>query len=275
MTKDEFEKLQKVQIEIMDEIHEICLKNDITYYIIGGTALGAKRHGGFIPWDFDIDIAMPRPDYDSFKKICQEQLNERYYYKDYLNTKRFTRPHALICIKNTFLSTSTSKYNQKEENFGVYLDVFPLDKSPNNIKEQQKHAKIIEKLKKMKALKLAHIYNKSLYFKNFIKKTVSFLMFWTSVDKINKKMDIEMRRYNNNNTSYLCSMASHYSYKKQCMNASIYGKPILVQFGNKQYYAPAKLDEYLTIIYGDYMKLPSIEEQKKSLSAFEKVIFDK
>lgn len=273
MDKEELRKLQIAQMEIMDEIHRICEKNNIQYYMIGGTALGAVRHNGFIPWDLDIDIAMRRNDYDRFKEVCKTDLDSRFKYCDYTNTHNIRGFHALVCINNTVLTLKNDKYNTRE-NKEIYLDILPLDNAPLNKNQQQKQAKKISNLKKLKQYKNGVNYSNN-YIKKVAKKIISMAIFWTSVDKINKKADIVMRMYNKEESGYICSMASHYSYTKQCMQKEIYGIPQLVAFEDRQYYAPEKLDEYLKIIFNDYMKLPSKEEQEYSLSVFESVVFDK
>ena len=75
MIQEELKKLQDTQLKMMDLIHDFCVKNDIKYYMIGGTLLGAVRHKGFIPWDLDIDIAMMREDYNKFKKLLNYYFN--------------------------------------------------------------------------------------------------------------------------------------------------------------------------------------------------------
>lgn len=274
MTHDEFKKLQQTQLEIMDEIHRICTENGIVYYMIGGTALGAVRHGGFIPWDLDIDIAMKRADYDLFKKICTTQLNERFMYRDYTNTSNYDHPHALVCIKNTVLISKFDVFNPEQENLGIYLDIFPLDNAPDDAALQQKQKHCILNISKTKRFKVGRCYHAG-RLKRLAKKTVSTLMFWTSVDALNAKLDACMRQYNSQPTGYLCSMASHYSYEKQCMPEEIYGEPQLIAFEGRAYYAPAQLDDYLKRIFKDYMKLPPEEERQANLDVFKKVVFDK
>ena len=274
MDNNEFKKLQQTQLEIMDEVHRICVENSIEYYIIGGTALGAVRHGGFIPWDLDIDIAMRRNDYDRFKEVCAEKLNSRFCYRDYTNTKDFTHPHALVCINNTVLVNKFDKFNPKYENLGIYLDIFPLDEAPAKPQKQEKQKKKILQIKNKKRCKVAFSYGDGKC-KDIVKQIISKSMFWTSIDKINAEMDACMRRYNGEKTGLLCSMASHYSYNKQCMSEDVYGKPQLVAFEGREYYAPAQLDTYLKLIYKDYMKLPPVEAQRANLDVFEKVVFDR
>lgn len=274
MEQKQLKKVQESQLEIMDEIHRICLENDITYYIIAGTALGSVRHKGFIPWDLDIDIALPRNDYDKMKKICKEKMNSKFIYRDHLNTTNFIPPHALICIKNTTLVNRFDKFNPDIKNLGIYLDVFPLDNAPDNPLLREEQEKKLKRLKKIKNYKLALSHDSSKV-KKIIKKLIRFTLFWISVEKINTKMDNIMRKYNDQNTTHVCSMASGYSYTKQCILKQVYGKPTEVIFENRKYFAPEKIHEYLLKIYGDYMKLPSIEEQKANLDIFEEVFFDK
>ena len=100
-------------------------------------------------------------------------------------------------------------------------------------------------------------------------------LFYISIDRLNLQFDKEMHRYDNVDTKFLCSMASHYSYERQCMPKEVYGTPQLVKFENRMYFAPEQLDEYLKRIYKDYMKLPPENERQFNLEYFETVVFDK
>lgn len=274
MNMEDFKKLQCVQMEIMDEVHRVCCENGIAYYIIGGTALGAVRHGGFIPWDMDIDIAMPRADYERFAEVCKTALSSRYIYRDYKNTPKFMHPHALVCVRNTSLFTKFDRLNPKEEDLGIFLDIFPLDVAPKDEKNRQEHIRTIDRVKRRKYLRRGYLYRPG-FIQWIYKKTMATLMCFYSIDKLNADFDKVCRRYEGTDSGLWCSMSSHYSYSKQCMPASVYGTPQLVEFEGRQYYAPEQLDEYLTRIFKDYMTLPPEKERQANLGYFAEVVFDK
>lgn len=274
MNMDEFKKLQSVQLEIMDEVHRVCCEHQITYYIIGGTALGAVRHGGFIPWDLDIDIAMPRADYERFAQVAPTALTSRYIYRDYKNTPKFMHPHALVCVKNTKLSTRFGYLNPQEEDLGIFLDVFPLDEAPADEALQKEHSEKIMKIKRLKYLRRGLVYRKG-FLQKVLKRARSAMLFYYSIDRINADFEKVCRKYEGSNSGYWCSMASQYRYSKQCMPQEVYGNPQLVEFAGRQYYAPEKLDDYLTRIYGNYMELPPEKERRANLGYFDKVVFDR
>lgn len=273
MTQQDLDKVKLIQMEIMDCIHRICVNNGLTYYMIGGTLLGAVRHKGFIPWDVDIDIAMPRADYDQLRKLCVEQtlLDDKYYYCDYLTRKNYPRPHAIICDKNTRIFMKHDALNHYTEQTGVYIDIFPLDNAPDDEKLREKQTKRLMNLRLFKAYRMPYSYS---YKKHiiFAHRCVSVaLSLVSSVYAVNKRQQKEMCRYNGEQTKCLCSMASQYAYKKQCMPREIYGTPVLLPFERKEYYAPEGYVEYLTRLYGNYMELPPVEKRQSNLEIYSKV----
>ena len=274
MNQKEFEWLHQAQMEIMDEIHRICKLEGITYYLIAGSAIGALRHKGFIPWDIDIDCAMPRSEYERFKDACMRDLNPRFRYYDLFSVKNYSKPHAIVSISGTKLYRSYDQYNPKEFQPGIYVDVFPLDSAPDTEEERAKHAEAITKIKRKIYIKRHYNYSPSPV-KRLGKWIKSLRYFYVSSDRLFSELDNEMRRYEKDKTNYLCSMAGRHPYENESSPAAYFGTPVLAKFENREYFIPHDADKYLRKMYGDYMKLPPESEQKANLNNFEKVVFDK
>lgn len=267
MTQEELKNLGLIQLDIMDEVHRICEKNNITYYMIGGTLLGSVRHKGMIPWDVDIDIAMPREAYERFCQIAPIQLESQYSYVDYNTFPNYMRPHALVVRNDTRIHMKYDHLNPHMYDLGVYVDIFPLDNAPDDEKKRQKQAKKLVRIRKFKDLRIPYSYSRK-KIRRYVRYGISFLLSWMPIRKINAYQQKVMKQYNGQKTACICSMASHYSYAKQCMPREIYGTPVLLEFEGRQYYAPAQHIEYLQRLFGDYMQLPPEEKRQANLEVF-------
>lgn len=274
MTDNELLKLQEEQKNIMDAIHKFCVENEITYYMIGGTLLGAVRHGGFIPWDLDIDIAMPRNDYERFISSFKDE-NGKYECNSYHSYEGYVRPHIEVHDKTTHIVSCYDKYNKEAMYRGIFVDIFPLDNVPSEMSAREAQEKLISKYKKMLYYKKVYFYKREGLLKRLGKNIISLSMVAFSRYELCRRLDTAMRKYEKDPSSgYICSMASHYSYKKQTMPREYYGEPVLMKFDDRSYFAPAKSHEYLTQLYGDYMTPPTKQQQIAQVAEFDTIIFD-
>ena len=263
MTPEKFRALQLVQASIMDDIHRVCVKNNLKYYMIGGTALGAVRHKGFIPWDVDIDIAMPREDYEKFIEIANKELDPRLECQTYKNQKHFTSPHILIVLKNSSITFQTDLLNGESMRSGIYVDILPLDQVPIDAKLRKKHARDLAIISKIKYYKDSRIYSTNGLLSKFCKKLIRLGLSCLSDYRLNSIQQEIAQKYNKlPDTGEICSTLSHYKYEKLCMPKSIWGTPKLYDFEGRQYYGQEDINAYLTRLFGDYMKLPSKEVQE-------------
>lgn len=272
MTQGELRKIGVIQLDILDEVHRICEKNGIRYYMIAGTLLGAVRHKGFIPWDVDIDIAMPRAEYERFAEIARVELKEHYSYVDHNTFGNYMRPHALVVRNDTVIHLKYDGLNPKMYDLGVYIDIFPLDNAPDEEHRREHHARKLKRICWLKDHRILYCYSYKAW-RRYIHYTISFLLSWIPLRKLNQYQQKQMQKYRHEETKCICSMASQYAYAKQCMPWEIYGTPVLLEFEGRQYYAPEQYKQYLTRLYGDYMQLPPAEKRQANLEVFTSVDF--
>ena len=125
-----------VQLDILQEIAMICNKHDIKYFAIGGTLLGAVRHKGYIPWDDDLDIAMYREDYNKFCKIAPKELHNPFFFQTEDTDPGYLLRHAKVRNSNTTAILSIQKDKKYKFNQGIFVDIFPLDRIPDDLEER-------------------------------------------------------------------------------------------------------------------------------------------
>ena len=144
---DDLNKLHKVQIEILEEIIRVCDKFSIKWFAAYGTLIGAIRHSGYIPWDDDIDIGMPREDYDKFLRVAPVELNNGFTLSHYTVDKKVPHYFAKVRKDNTLFVEESSK--KIEMHHGIFVDIFPYDKVLGEGKKAKKHVSRIFYLNKL------------------------------------------------------------------------------------------------------------------------------
>ena len=264
--------VQDILLKAMDEIHRICEDSGIVYYLIGGSALGAVRHEGFIPWDVDIDIAMHRDDYDRFAEAAEKMLPKGLSYHNHKNTREYYRPHATVSIDNVY-AVINSDYYRNAKTKPLFIDIFPLDNAPDDTTLQEKQAKELKRIVKIHSRKECVLYKRNTFVQIAIKRIIQGALLPYSLDHLEKKRESILTKYDAQDTKCWCSMVSHYPYSKQCMAKKIYGEPLKVKFNGRMYNAPHELDEYLTRIFGkNYMELPPVEKRVRPDDVIEKLV---
>lgn len=249
-TNDTLRRLQLTQVEILDEIVRICEKFNLRYYLTGGTLLGAIRHNGFIPWDDDLDIAMPREDYDKFIELCKTQLDDKYYLHCHETDNNYWLIFAKIRKKGTELNESNIKDLSVQK--GIYVDIFPLD----NAKKEDCFSKRV----KTKTIKFLYtlIYNKIGIEtkKSGLIKCILFFAKPFSIGFLSRLADKLMRSENRRETAYYVNYGSNYNTVKQTIPKDKYEPSVKLKFEERDYLAPKDYDYVLRRVYKDYMQLP-------------------
>lgn len=255
MDKNYLKQLQSIEFKLLLEFIRICQKYDLRYYVLGGTLLGAVRHNGFIPWDDDIDVGMPRKDYNKFLQIAQAELPSHLFLQNYKTEKDFTLNFTKIRNNNTtFVEYS---YAHLDMNHGVYIDIFPLDGiSGSRVAKKIDNRRINwlylgicgHYLIDTKPIKL---HNKII---RLILKTL-----YTPL-KLHKMIDGIVERYDYDK----CDLVSnHFGAwgKREIVPREYFGAGCELEFENVSVMAPYNYEKYLTNIYGDYMTPPPKEQQ--------------
>jgi lipopolysaccharide cholinephosphotransferase len=258
--------LHNVMLEILGEFVNICNKNNLIYFLDGGTLLGAVRHKGFIPWDDDIDVAMPRNDYEKFLDIYHNIENTKYYLLSYRSSESAPchyEPFAKLCKKGTVYAENNA---DKKKYCGIWIDIWPYD---NCIFFLAKLHTILIK----SAWRLYRIKANIDIPQNNIKRLISnFLCLFLTLHFCNILQKRLYLLFNNFKTKYISFFSGIYGYKKETHKISEIHPLSKVLFEGKEYYAPGNWNIFLNKLYGNYMKLPPIEQRISHNPAF--IIFD-
>ncbi len=251
-------KLNEIQLEefkILKEVVKILEENGLRYSLIGGTLLGAVRHNGFIPWDDDIDIAMPRIDFERFFGIfIKSNKNKDLEIQSYKNGKSFFPFYKIV---NKSIQIECEDICDQEERF-LWIDVFPIDGLPDDENEVKKTYKKIDFLKKMLYIKKYRIFKDkySSFEKKILKcivKPVALLVNDNQIDKI-------ARKYNFEDSKYVGVVVWGYGQKEKNRKEDM-DSYIKWTFEGSEFCIIKGYDIYLRKLYGEYMKLPPKEKR--------------
>lgn len=249
-SKEYLDKLHKEILLVMDEIDRVCAENNLTYYLVGGSLLGAVRHKGFIPWDDDLDIAMPREDFEKFVNIYHKKLKAPFALKWDTTEQDYWMPFAKVENKDTVFGEEIWVANNCP--FGIFVDIFPLDTTPAYTKKMEFRKNFI-----MKIVLCRHI-------KKF-PKNHSWLERIAVCCVSNKLLGYMYKKLAVHDTDgeYYTSFASQYNIKKQNIRRESYGTSHKIQFEDRFYNAPVDEIAVLEKIYGSkFMEIPPIEKRR-------------
>ena len=252
-------ELQNSLLDILKWFNAFCETNNLRYYLLGGTMLGAARHKGFIPWDDDIDVGMPRKDYEKMIKILSGDNNRGKYVLETPDTpsKDFFYAFSKIYDTTTTLIENT-KYKIKR---GIYIDVFPLDGIGNSEEESKKNFKKVTFHYNMLLSRIGGIRKGRNWFKNvavrFMRLVPSFIL---NDKKLLSKVVSTCKLYEYDNCSWVGNLLGAWRFK-EIMPKEIIGEPTEYEFEGLKVSGVADADTYLTYLYGDWRKLPPKEKQ--------------
>lgn len=248
----ELRELQLLELDILREFIRVCDKHSLRYYIVGGTLLGAVRHGGFIPWDDDIDVAMPRKDYEKFAELSPEELRPGYFYQAPGTDPYYFLSYAKIRKENTFLFEE--RFQNARFHRGVFIDIFPLDFCPKrgavchllfntlavmNYRGQVDSGEKYEPYTELTG-KLGYLFLR--------------LYSPAGLTALRKRLLRLSRRLSDG--SVLAAYSGAYGYRKEVFPQEWFGEPRQIVFEDLTAAAPHESEALLNQLYGDYSQLP-------------------
>ncbi|MCI8514966.1 MAG: LicD family protein [Lachnospiraceae bacterium] len=254
---DVLRRLQTVQLEMLTEVDRICKKCGIQYNIIAGTLLGAVRHGGYIPWDDDADVAFLRPEYEKFRKACRTELDtERFYFQDHRNTKGYRWGYGKLRRKGTVFLRENQEHMPYKQ--GVFIDIFPLDGVPDNYYLRSLKNLECFCVRKILWSKVGKV-QESCFWKRQIYK-------W--LDKIPEKSVFfyyhrMIRQAGRRKTRMVRILMYPTPNQEYGYYRNWYENGTDLEFEGKIFRGIKDYDSYLSFKFGNYMELPPIEERKK------------
>lgn len=260
LTQIDLEKVHKIQMEIALEVKRICEKNNINYFIIAGTLLGAVRHRGFIPWDDDMDIGMLREDYERFLKVCKRDLSNEYFLQTMDTDRNFGLPMAKLRREGTRFIEKNSE-DVKMHN-GIYIDIFPFDNSPNSRVKKQMQAVKTYVLKR--SILAKNGYNFTLdsgVIKKVIYKIIKVFASLIPVYKQKQLLKRQMQKYNDEKTTDVVVIGGAYGYHKETIQRKWVSNLTTIKFEGIDLPCPSYYEDYLTYFYGDYLTPPPEEKR--------------
>lgn len=262
----ELRKLQLAELENMRVFSKICDRHKLRFFLIGGTMLGAIRHKGFIPWDDDIDVGMPRPDYEEFIRIVKSELPEGFGFLNYKQDEDYNRYFSRV-VNYSVMVTNASYGKAINEN--AWLDIFPFDGMPNTSIGRMLHF--------LNVIIIKFLYHASCFDELvnlnrpgrawYLQCIIKFLSISHFGAKKNPKVlldkiDLKLKRYDYDKCEYVVNMFGAY-LAKEIISKSLIGNLHKYHFEDMLLPGPQHYDEYLRNFYMDYMTPPNDNNKDK------------
>lgn len=247
-----FDESRKIQLDILIYFDDYCKQHDLHYSLGEGTLIGAIRHKGFIPWDDDIDLLMPREDYDRFMKT----YNGKYRLISIFTEKRWWSCYSRLTDENTLVEFENPNHNYH----GLWISLLPIDNYPDDKNEWETAEKLFNKYLKYGRIKDSYWVKNVSFFRNLIKYPLKVILWPLSYNRIGRKCEDVLKSFDNKTRKQKGQMACIW-HDPWVFDAVLIDGFVDVEFEGHKFPALQGYDAYLRRQYSDYMQLPPEEKR--------------
>ena len=259
-----------VELDLLTELIAVCDRNHLQYFASGGTALGTVRHGGYIPWDDDIDIVMLRPEYNKFSEIARKEFKSPYFFQTEQSDPGSMRGHAQLRNSLTTGILSSERNKRYSFNQGIFIDIFPLDYVPDDKEERKRFIRNTLFLKKL-AFYYSAIscrYNENSSNNTFFKKLLHLLFGWNKRNLMYACYEKYMQKYAAKPTGRVGYLCLDLTDDSLLLKEAWYHKAVYMPFEMLSLPVPEEYNAALSRRYGDW------RTPKQAASFHNGVVFD-
>ena len=252
-------EIQKIELDILVHFSDFCRKNNLRFYLCGGTLLGAVRHHGFIPWDDDLDVCMPRPDYDRFLKIYdQEEVTNIRLFSGELGN--MTAPFAKLKRMDTKIVCCCTN---SDVDTNLWIDIFPIDGLPNLQEEQKRIYRKAYFFRQFLTITLSRLGTGRTLFRKILKCFIRPFACFIGGRRFSKSLEILARRVPYGTTSYVgCVTWGLHGVPGEAMRIGDFEKRESIVFCGIEMPIFSCWNHYLSGCYGDFMRLPDEKDRQ-------------
>ena len=246
---EDIHELRQIQIGILDEVHPFCESHNLRYFLSSGTLIGAVRHKGYIPWDDDIDIYMPRKDYEKFLATYHDQTGRFKAINPYQESNYYYTFAKVVDLRTKMIETETEGYE-----IGVYMDIFPVDYVTDDLQERKRVFKLKKLLYKIRRCKISNA--------NPLRSRLAYWCYKSLPVSAHYVFRLIQRLIVlGKPTRTVCNMTEAGPKIKGCFPAEDIASSVDIEFEGKLYKTMVGYKDYLERTYGDYMTLPPVEQR--------------